>query len=189
MCSGAAASPKVLVFLGLVYFSWEQRSPFWRQTSFFLGGQHTFSILSCVLLLCKNKCVCLSSSCSADQYFTCSPAHRCTPSSSSCSPGLTACSESSCVFSSGPVLHTDGQTGNVSCGGSFRLTLRVYRAALPWWGAAGWTEWPPPLPGASSHLHWGSAPGQTFASAGEAVNETWRRRHDCWLIMSPPNWK
>lgn len=47
--------------------------------------------------------------CDRVKSLTCSPSHRCTPSSSSCSPGPTAYCESFCVFSSESALRPDGQ--------------------------------------------------------------------------------
>lgn len=99
--------------------------------------------------------------CDRVKILTCSPSHRCTPSSSSCSPGPTAYCESFCVFSSESALRTDGEkVMSVTCEMA-AVTGAVTGGGLPLWGAAGWAEWPPLLPTASSHLHWESAPVRT----------------------------
>lgn len=99
--------------------------------------------------------------CDRVKNLTCSPSHRCTPSSSSCSPGPTAYCESFCVFSSESALRTDGEKEKSVTRGMAGVTGAVTGGGLPLWGAAGWVESPPLLLTASSHLHWESAPVRT----------------------------
>lgn len=99
--------------------------------------------------------------CDRVKSLTCSPSHRCTPSSSSCSPGPTAYCESFCVFSSGSALRPDGEKEMSGTRGVAAVTGAATGGGLPSWGAAGWADSPPLLPTASSHLHWESAPVRT----------------------------
>lgn len=55
--------------------------------------------------------------------------------------------------------------------GMAALTGAVTGGSLPSWGAAGWAESPPPLPTASSHLHWESAPVRTVGKSVAPAEE------------------
>lgn len=69
--------------------------------------------------------------CGRVKNLTCSPNHRCTPFSSSCSPGPTAYCESFCVFSSEPALRTDGGKEMSVTRGMAAVTGAVTGGGLP----------------------------------------------------------
>lgn len=82
------------------------------------------------------------------------------------------------------------------CAGWRRIQGAVTGGGLPSWGAAGWAESPPPLPTASSHLHWESAPvrsvGKSVAAAEEMhgvnTNVEWWFKIYWWLQEKTHHW-